>query len=539
MQTARTKDGRYVVKGTKDSTWTEVSKEVWTAARSSPLEGFGQGIKNRAQDILGGAMELIGGSGANTESPLSQMRRDQGQPMQESPELQAMEATGETIRRENDARQEALAQAQPVTSFLGAAVPEVATGGFGRGLKGAMAVDAALGAVSDPDSPALGAAISAGGGGVSYGTLKGLSMAKSIKLNAGISGRVGDAVTPVIDRAKNLPRTFGIRDTDAMRQGRSINASGTPNALGYDFEGAVRRGLPMTEGDYLVATARKGDRDALEVGDAMRKQEEISRSGLSPQGNTVNRIRDNQEQWLTDRLANEVGDSSLDRLTIDNIHPVRERIGDGFDEVLKRYDDDFQVTLTKQDIDKLKEAFDDVPEAAETPSFRKARDKVLEASEGNAISGKEFNVVRNTLNDTRDRLIGKGSTYDAGLSLDEAENILLARFRSQLEPEERALFDQLNSQWKIIKVLEGAARSTDAGGVANAATIRNTYRRLNPLAAKGYDTSDIWNDIKIADWVLNKANIPNSGTADRLLGNVVKGGLAAGAAAGGINLLGN
>jgi hypothetical protein len=293
--------------------------------------------------------------------------------------------------------------------------------------------------------------------------------------------------------------------------------------------------MPFTEGDMAVANARQQDVAAKQAGDDLRRTEELSRSNpASAQGRGVNNVREQQEQWLTDRIAQELGGSQLDALTIPNINPIRERIGKEFDRVLRRNDDDFTIQLQPSDVQALQAALDDVPDAMKTGSFNKAAERLAELAGGGDIPGKEFNAVRQTLNETRDRLIGKSSTYDAGLALDEAETVLLDRLRSSMSPEDAARFDELRGQWKMVKVLEGAARSTDAAGTANPSTIRNTYRRLNPLAKKGFDKSAIWNDIQIAEFVTNKAGVNNSGTADRLLPAI----LGTGAAAGGAGVLG-
>lgn len=437
----------------------------------------------------------------------------------------------------------------------GAFVPDVAvglaTGGSGpiaRRIGTTAAIEGGLGAAQNPDAPLQGALIQGtigaagagalGGGAIARaGAQRGVDMGTTI-LNA-LPARAREAVQPAVDSVLNIPRAVGIRDSDAIRGGRSVNAASTPGAIGYDFAGSVDRGMPLTEGDYLAAAARRGDKDALAQADEVRGREELARSGNSVQGTTVNRIRAEQEEWLTERLAQELSDPSLDRLTIPNINAARQRIGNDLNDLLRNNEADLDIKLSAEDLRNVQDALDDVPDAAATASFNKVKGLVEDLLTKPEITGKEFNAVRNTLNQTRDRLIRKGGTYDAGLALDEVEGIMMSRLRDTMTPDQRELLDARLANWRIVKVLEGAARSTDAGGVARAGTIRNTYMRQNPLARKGYDNSAIWNDIQTADYVLNKANIPDSGTAPRMLRNMAATGLTAAGAGGIAGYLGN
>ncbi len=431
----------------------------------------------------------------------------------------------------------------PWAGYTGAFAPDVAlglaTGGTGTVAKrvGTTAVlEGALNAARSPDNPgtafAIGATIGGVSAGVGPGVMRGLNMAKAAKVGANINlesmGRFGEFAQPAVDAVRRIPRTVGLSDVDAGRSGalRSLSAAArgadaTPyqasdTLMGLDFEGAAQRGLRLTQGDVTEGMARNTD-DAA-TGARLRTDEELARSNpASVMGRTVNSIRDQQEEWLTQRVATEMGNPNLERLTIPNVNKERVRIGNTFDRVLKRGDESMEIRLNQQDIQAIQDAVADVPTIAETGSFRRIAEDIDKILERGMVSGKELNTVRNTLNETRDRLIAKGSTYDAGLALDQIESVFNRRLRELMSPDDLAEFDEALKQWKMVKAVEGSMRAADAGGKVNPRTFRNTYLRQNPLVRKGYVAGDFENDLMVVDFTQDKAGIGNSGTADRLI----------------------
>ena len=162
-----------------------------------------------------------------------------------------------------------------------------------------------------------------------------------------------------------------------------------------------------------------------------------------------------------------------------------------------------------------------MPDTAQSASFRTLRDEVAKIVEaGKPLDAKKFASVRNKLNEVRKRLLDKGSTYDAGTALSEAEDVITSRFEKGLSADDQASFAEAQHRWKIIKALEANLRSTDAGGKVNVGTFSNAYLGRKP----NIRGDEFGKDLEAMRFLTQRLS-PSSGTAERLQGGVLRGGL--------------
>ena len=452
-----------------------------------------------------------------------------------------------------------------------------------RGLM--VAGEAALGGVHSPDAPLTGMALGAAGGALagpagrmaSVGARRGVALAETAMTtvrNATIrregveavlgAGRFAEAAEPFVRGVANLGRRTGLQDVNAIRAGMPVDealmarirqdagrASGSINAAqvakgDVPYEDQLTglqervldlgdRGVPISEGDLRWATAQ-GD-EALTAAETMRFDEDIATSNpMDARGATVKQVRDQQEEWLTKEIGSRLGDPNVRMLDDATLAPLRQSVGDEFDRLLARGDDqaDLQVTLTPDDGARIRDAFDDVPDTAQSASFRALRDEVARIVDaGKPLDAKKFASVRNKLNEVRKRLLDKGSTYDAGTALSEAEDVITNRYKAGLSKDDQAAFGEAQHKWKIIKALEANLRSTDAGGKVNTATFANAYLGKKP----NIRGDEFGKDLEAMRFLTQRLT-PTSGTSERLQGGLLKGLGAVGAGGGLLSLFG-
>ncbi|SFL44604.1 hypothetical protein [Shimia aestuarii] len=528
MRTGRTKDGRYVIRPVGAPGWVEVSKEEYEAAKAGPIEALGRGAVEGVKDLVGGAMRLAGGIGSTGTAAIPRegdmSLEDAARIAATAPDQGNITQAGERLRTNNDPTQRGLREAQPVTSAVGELLPELAAGGFGRGIKTAVGIDAALGAMRDPDNPIRGAAIG--------GTIGGAA-----NLGVSAAAKAARATSPGVRKGVEMARAITTRSrrTDSVnaqrvadptfeRTARELEGFITPERakeLGFRLTPGETRALNATSADELAAANRARDREDLISSTQI--------TGTPFQGSDlVSRwSRDDHRQAFTSYIGDILDEPNVDTLTNRRLGQLLEETQQVFKENIDELDAPIPAGTL---IDDVADMAEQIGPTGEAQLAKLAKD--VESLTKNGELDKQATTSLMNLLEKRTKTAFDAGNYELGSAYSAVRTTLndaIVAVAEKVRPGAAVELKQARKKYGIIKSLQ-RGRAVDPGGIINPSTFRNNYAKTHRRYASGKDTSEF---AQVLDTVtyLNSRRTGDSGTAARLAAKAV--GSAPALAAGG------
>ncbi len=489
MQTARTKDGRYVIRDVGENNWTEVTREEWDAAKRGVGSSFLSAARDRLQDIAGGIAESYGNAGI--PNPVA----DAILPPREN-----LVERGRDVRTSNDPRQEANRTVNPGSAFLGELAPEVALGALIRRPGLGVGVDAGIGAASDPENPVRGAIIggAAGGAGVVAGkaieampgAMRGMTLANRIKEGANVAGV----------RAQNQALREAVEAGTPLRVvDNSLSAAVNPNATGeltekvlggvYDSDFMLDRyGFPTSQAQKTILDT--GDPVAYNRARAQDNEnfnESRARGGLRGQLKDAYAPIDNyadlaviQQDAVNRGVMSAMGSNRVAAST-DNVDEALDQISKNYDEIAMRAGN-MEMGST---VDRIDELIAEAPPGTEVDTaLQDAKKRIvsyLQQSEPGSplfITAEDLMKVRNVLAKQARNAFKGQPTVEVGYGLNDVVNELDNRLAKALDAEDRSLLIENRSQYPAALAARNTAATTNDRGDINIRSYNNAYKRL-------------------------------------------------------------
>lgn len=556
------KDGRYYIRPTGSESYEEVTKEVYDRIRAGGAERFGRGFVNSVRDAAGGTTELLGKLEGAMSGGVGTLDAPQDQ-------RTFLERQGNQVRTANDQEQALLSNRSPATNFLGEALPDVALGAAVRRPLQAAALDAGLGAVRNPDNPALGAATSAALGGTaaavanvpayigrlrSTGTERGLSWAREATEEAGRMGanraarrRTQEAQRAVqegrlvsdANRAADLPEIAAGR-SDSLSAARNVEAAGDlakpvlgnvidPQRLAEDY------GIPTSNAQALMLAtrnpnefrqARAADKEAFDawrsqggaitgigpLDAALRLGNRAGQSvGVTATPENYGAIRTLQQDGINKAVMSAMGEPNAVAATRQNVGEARRAISDSFNEIAERAGPmDLpadELATVRSDLDAL--ALDD---AAERTISRKldALEKAKDPKTG-LIPIDRFLSVKNEIGRMMRQAYKNDASLTVGDALKQVEQYLDYKLYNKLDAEDKADMRANRFKWGVANAALRNTAATNARGDVNIRSFINAYRQGNNRYKIGYDDSEFATFLDTMDAVMH-AESRDSGT---------------------------
>ncbi len=488
MQTARTKDGRYVIRNVGENNWTEVSREEWDAAKRGVGSSFLSAARDRVQDIAGGIAESYGGVGV--PNPVSDAVL---------PPRETLVERGRDVRTANDPRQEANRTVNPGSAFLGELAPEVALGALIRRPGLGVGVDAGIGAASDPENPVRGAIVggAAGGAGVVAGkaieampgAMRGMTLANRIKEGA----NVADV------RAQNQALREAVEAGTPLRVvDNSLSAAVNPNATGeltekvlggvYDSDFMLERyGFPTSQAQKTILDT--GDPVAYSRARSQDNEdfnESRARGGLRGQLKDAYAPIDNyadlaviQQDAVNRGVMSAMGSNRVAAST-DNVDEALDQISKNYDEIAMRAGN-MEMGSTMDRIDDL---IAEAPPGTEVDTaLKEAKARIgsylKQNGAGNQyLTAEDLMKIRNVLAKQARNAFKGQPTVEVGYGLNDVVNELDNRLAQALDAEDRSLLIENRSQYPAALAARNTAATTNDRGDINIRSYNNAYKRL-------------------------------------------------------------
>ncbi|QEP30330.1 hypothetical protein [Pukyongiella litopenaei] len=561
-------DGRYVVRFPGDRTYTAVSKEEYELAKSGTLKRLGRAARDTAQDVAGGAMELLG-RGVNLLD-----RVGSPNPVQRGAELVEK---GRELRTANDPLQRINRAVNPGVATVGGALPDIAAGGASslvrRPLMG-LALDSALGAASSPDAPLTGAAAAAAGYGVGAGaagayrymrpgTQKGIQIGNAVIDNSrrqraaqraeiSAAAREGRDINPKAWGGTADPLEPGIPEPRGRAAGAQVNPSPTYElsepVLGDVLSSRTMRdrySFPTTQAQAaIIDTSDPTTFAAARRQDAADFQEWRSRGGISGAVKDMTQPIDNyddlratQVRALNKEIMRAMGEPNAVAVTTGNVGKARRAISERFNEIARE-----AGNLTREEGDNLAERIagmidNEADEGARNllSHFKKSIDD-RRAFRGGELSAEELLEVRNQVAKAVKNAYGRDPNLIVGNALRDLEDELDATFFSKLPDDAKQDMADNRFQWGVANTALRTGAATNARGDVNIRSFINAYRQGNRRYKIGYDRTDFARFLDTADAILFKES-PDSGTPQGLA--PILGAIAEAAGVPGAGIVGN
>lgn len=519
--------------------------------------------EDQARTFLGG-QDAVAGAFQSARQGLDNLYTGAGTLLGSDPNWQAENQRGR-------AASEALNLANPVTGPAAQFAPQAAIGAAfaGAGVPVVAGVEGALGALTTPETPIQGAALGAVLGGAAealpgaaqylYGRgrnavakLPGFGRAKNSfevipdhpgGLRPGDLPPAADAATPGpgasplqpgpggaappinegpvppgLSPSANAP---GMPMSDAPRMAERVTASLDPGNVpsanfrvmeGHQTPEQLRAlGIPTTEADRALLNAR-GEAQGIAAREQMNLED--IRSSHPIFGNDIRRIRDAQKQGATNYLARELDIPPGVNLTDPVLSDTFARVGGRMDEIAAEMGN---VAMTPGIRKEMADTLELVTGEHRT-RLKQYVDEVLAKADQNSgyLSGQDWGEMRTKF----ERLLNKGMRDGKiGQINDTADilDILTKSMEDQLPKATQEELSRLRRQYAIASTLRKPG-AINADGQVNPRSFYNNWKRPQSQKVKG--TDDIGNLMNTII-TLTSTRTPNSGTASRMLGNVV------------------
>jgi hypothetical protein len=219
----------------------------------------------------------------------------------------------------------------------------------------------------------------------------------------------------------------------------------------------------------------------------------------------------------------DIGIPNATALTEDVLSEARKKIGSQFNNLSEKtilsLGDDFLGTVAK--IDEANQALGSFA----SPAIKENVEKALDLASKGTLDGREYKVIRSTLNARADDAFKSGNS-ELGNALKQLTGSLDSAAREGLPEDMRFAWDLARKQYANLKTLE-KGQVVEAGNVVPS-RVASALRQFNPAAYKeGNINSNLMDIARTADAF--KQTVPNSGTAERsmmqnmLFGNPLTG----------------
>ena len=427
--------------------------------------------------------------------------------------------------RADQAAQGARGILNPVSSFIGSIIPDVAVGAVtaGAGIPAMIGTEALMGAARNPDAPIEGALIQGALAGA--GPLAVAGGRAAMRAMPNIGGGTG-----VLNQALSaMPGTMGQRAAARIEAAAAAESGagggGAGVRIGEGVQGAggagkhytgymdkaelEARGYQTTLGDNLALGAEKGTGQAS-YAQRIRNAEELRRSD-PVFGRQIEGVRENQRAVLTRRMAEGIG-SSDEVLTPASLGEAFTRLGNEYEQHAATIG---HVLIDQRAIEKLN-GIADQAHGSYAPWVKKIVQDVQGAMDDNILSAKDWAATRHEIN----RGIEAATRQGAGGKLGDAQamlEVLQDAIYKTLPKDARGAMDATNRQYALLKTLASRPGNIGADGYVNPTSLASSFGR-NPKRYKDSLTSDFMREVDTVRF-LNQRMTPNSGTADRLLAN--------------------
>ena len=463
----------------------EIERDKETRKSVGTWEAFKAGVGRTAENIGAGAEDLL--------LEFAQSFHEPG-----THGYQTMQDLMNEIDIEEAQAKEAYAPIQsayPVTSTVGSALPYLATGAIGGGVKAMMGIGAAEGFIGHEESftdRLVNAGLSATGAGVGYGV-----------------GRMAHRVT------KNIKNLKGVDDpkyTEALQQGKGAQA--LDDAMKHPTTNPSNQFNKeidiLDKGDYLVTPAyRSGNKTAI-------KMENTAASNYTT-GRVFNDIKAHNQVKLNETVANAIGVKGAKELGQDVLAQAQENFQASFNQAArngKRLE--FLAVERKQLQDLAKYGIDKLVPNSKVEKIASNLDDIIS---GKGITAKQYVSQRGTLTKVVKAASKQGDFTEEEAVAGLVEMLDNAFMRSN--PGRLKALNRTREQYRIyMNLLKGAALKER--GDVNLRTFANNLKSDMPRQYREGRFREGMNNesIKMLDEIrsLNRLEelVPSSGTAERL-----------------------
>lgn len=552
METGRTVNGDYVVRYTGDRNWTVVDQATYEQAKSGKAS-LGRSVASGARDVVGGFIEGMASQlpTAGPPIPMSAVRSAFG--LEDRGLLSRIRQEARDFRTADDAAQRVRSQQNPIGNFLAESAPAIAGTALMRRPAVMTGAEAAIGSAYTPEQPYVGATAGAvgalmapyAGRFVSRGARKGASIGRDVIEYSRASRRFDGPDRPAAAAGNTPPR-----DGPGGAMGAQVNPDTKDYVGRRPLEGLLTSkeaddyGITLTRGERMALNAETGEELARanrlrDIEDTVSSQKvpllDIETGAVFPPI-----AKSDQREWLTKRIATELGDPNAETLTPAQRGAIRMEVSKVFKEVIERNEQDIPTGGIVDEVQQLAETAG----VNSKPKLTSLAERIAELDKVKVFRKGEFSSLHNSIRRDIDSAFRQGN-YELGTALAQVQDALDQALENVLREVDPRLMQDLTEarrQWGILKALE-RTNAVDPGGLINPRSFYAAYRAIKPSVRTGIAQAKDDEFARILDTInyLTSRQTGDSGTAARIgasiLGLGSSAAVAGGAGALGVNIL--